>query len=104
VRSARLTSVAVLALALALAASCARKEPETRVRLAYPSDLPHGAGRAIAERQCLPCHAASLINQQHKDSTAWAKTIAQMETWSAPMPPAERDTLLRYFAAILGPR
>ena len=60
--------------------------------------------REIAERSCVLCHSSMLITQQAKDSTGWAKTVALMEKWGAPVPPAQHDTLLAYLVRHLGPR
>ena len=70
----------------------------------YPNQLPDGAGREIAERACLMCHAATLITQQTKDSTAWAKSVATMVKWGAPMAENEQDALVGYLASSIGPR
>ena len=69
----------------------------------YSSRLPEGDGREIAQRACLLCHGAQLINQQKKDEAGWEKTIAQMEKWGAPVKPAEHDVLKAYFVKKLGP-
>lgn len=94
--------VAILCVAaLAPGAGIPGKAPS---RLAYPTTLPAGPGQEIAERSCLVCHSAMLVTQQAKDSTGWEKTITQMETWSVPLPPAERDTLRGYLLTHFGPR
>ncbi len=69
----------------------------------YSNELPVGEGRAIAEGACLMCHTATLITQQKKDSTAWAKTVATMVQWGAPVEPREKDPLVRYLVARFGP-
>ena len=66
--------------------------------------LPPGAGRTLVERHCLICHSTMLITQQHKDSTAWEKTLTQMKTWGAPLVAGERDTLRAYLLEHFGPR
>ena len=68
-------------------------------RSVYPVRFPGGAGRALAERNCLTCHAAPLTTQQRKDSTGWEKSLRQMETWGVKLSPTERDTLLTYLRA-----
>jgi len=73
-------------------------------RLAYSAALPDSAGRAIAERWCLLCHSAMLVTQQAKDSTAWEKTLAQMEKWGVVVTPEEHDTLRTYLVRSFGPR
>src|SRR5512132_4269347 len=70
----------------------------------YPNDLPAGAGHDIAARACLICHGAMLITQQHKDSTAWAKTIGTMAGWGAPLDTVERETLRGWLTQEYGPR
>jgi hypothetical protein len=64
--------------------------------------FPDGPGRAIAERSCLACHSAMLVTQQRKDSLGWVKTVSQMEAWSAPIPPQDRDSLLTYLGHHFG--
>ena len=105
-RKSRVGRLAALALVIALAGVACRPGPDAApVRVAaYPESLPGGPGRGIAERSCLTCHSATLITQQAKDSTAWAKTLATMEKWSAPVAPGERDSLLAYLVSTLGPR
>jgi len=70
----------------------------------YAASLPRGAGREIAQRACLMCHSASMTTQQHKDSTAWGKTLSQMMAWGAPLTAAERTTLRDYLTTHFGPR
>lgn len=79
------------------------RRPPT-IESVYPGDLPEGAGREIGARACLMCHSASMITQQHKDSTAWGKTLNQMILWGAPVEGLERDTLRDYLTARFGPR
>jgi hypothetical protein len=70
----------------------------------YPPRLPEGRGKSIAEQRCVICHTPMLIVQQHKDATGWEKTIAQMEKWSAPIPPSDREALRGYLLGHFGPR
>ena len=44
-----------------------------------------------------------LITQQHKDSTAWEKSVKQMETWGAPVAPAEHAAVIGYLTQQFGP-
>ena len=73
-------------------------------RAVYAALLPDSAGRDIAQRWCLLCHSAMLITQQAKDSTAWEKTLAQMEKWGVVVTPEEHDTLRTYLTKCFGPR
>src|SRR5262245_24338930 len=78
--------------------------PNVTARVAYATTLPDSAGRAVVERWCLMCHSATLITQQAKDSTAWEKTLGQMEKWGVATTPEERDTLRTYLVRYFGPR
>ena len=69
----------------------------------YSSKLPTGAERPIAERACLLCHGAQLINQQRKAEAGWDKTLTQMKAWGAPIKPEEQAALKAYFVRTLGP-
>ncbi len=60
--------------------------------------LPAGAGRELVLGNCLICHAASMIEQQHKDTTGWNKTASQMIAWGAPVQPAQAHVLVAYLA------
>ena len=62
------------------------------------TSLPPGAGHDLVVGNCLICHAASMIEQQHKDEAAWSKTVSQMMQWGAPLPPAQKPTLIAYLA------
>jgi len=86
------------------AASAGHATPAVPAKNAYPTALPDSAGRAIVERWCLMCHSAMLITQQAKDSTAWEKTLGQMEKWGVAPTPEERDTLRAYLVQCFGPR
>lgn len=98
--------IAVFATALAgAAASRARSSAPSRAERPYAATFPAGPGRTIAERACTVCHSPMLTLQQAKDSTAWEKTLTQMEKWGAPtLTPAERDTLRRWLLEQWGPR
>ena len=89
-------AIAILA-ALGYAASSSKPTP------VYSSKLPAGPERAIAERACLLCHGAQLINQQRKDEAGWDKTLTQMKAWGAPIKPEEQAALKAYLARKLGP-
>jgi cytochrome c5 len=81
-----------------------RATPNVPAKVAYATTLPDSAGRAVVERWCLICHSATLITQQAKDSTAWEKTLGQMEKWGVATSPEEHDTLRTYLVRNFGPR
>jgi hypothetical protein len=97
-------AVAMLTYYAMALASCTTNHTPPKVRSPYRTTLLFADGKDIAEERCLACHSAMLITQQHKDSTAWTKTVSQMEAWSAPIQPGERDSLVRYLVSSYGPR
>ena len=66
--------------------------------------LPVGPGRDLARQNCLICHSAMLITQQHKDSTGWEKTVGLMQKWGAPVRATAHDTLITYLRTHFGGR
>lgn len=61
--------------------------------------LPAGAGHDLVVGNCLICHAATMLEQQHKDTAGWNKTVTQMVAWGAPVPAGNRPVLVAYLAA-----
>jgi cytochrome c5 len=64
--------------------------------------LPAGPGRDLVVGNCLICHAATMPEQQHKDTTAWNKTVTQMIAWGAPVPSDRKAELITYLATHFG--
>jgi hypothetical protein len=64
--------------------------------------LPAGPGQAEVEGSCLICHGAAMIEQQHKDSAGWAKTVNQMRTWGAPLAPEQVPAVIAYLTQQYG--
>jgi cytochrome c5 len=60
--------------------------------------IPPGAGHDVVVSACVSCHSVSLLEQQHKDTTGWSKTVTQMIAWGAPVPGARRAELVAYLA------
>ena len=103
-RGRRAASLALVtgALAFAVAALGAGDAAPPR-RSVYPATLPPGEGRDATQQACLMCHSAMLVTQQHKDSTAWEKSVGQMEKWGAPVAPAEHAAVIGYLTREFGP-
>lgn len=66
--------------------------------------LPAGPGHDIVLGNCVVCHAATMIAQQHKDMAGWNKTVTQMIAWGAPVPKDQQATLVAYLAEHYPPR
>ena len=104
--SERTWKVALLVAVAAVTATVATPAGDGKAgrREVYAAHFPKGPGQELAERYCIICHAVPLVAQQAKDSTAWEKTLGQMEKWGIHPTPAEHDTLRRYLVAHFGPR
>jgi cytochrome c5 len=77
------------------AALSARTSAEEQAALRM---LPAGAGHDLVVGKCLVCHAATMITQQHKDTTGWNKTVTQMIAWGAPVAKEQQAPLVAYLA------
>jgi cytochrome c5 len=66
------------------------------------SRLPAGPGHELVVGNCLICHAATMIEQQHKDTAAWNKTVTQMMAWGSPLPSDRKAELVAYLATHFG--
>ena len=96
--------VAVLLAGVVAAAAWSAGDSGALRRDVYPAEFAAGDGKALADRYCQICHAATLVTQQAKDSTGWEKSLAQMEKWGIQPTPAEHDSLRRYLLSHYGPR
>ena len=99
----------VAALIASVAVNVAIPVPRGRVhgpflRPLYPAVFPAGSGKPVADRACTICHSPMLTTQQAKDSAAWQKTVKLMESWGAPVLPAEHDTLIAWLVRNFGAR
>jgi mono/diheme cytochrome c family protein len=66
------------------------------------ASLPPDSGRQLVQGNCVLCHGVALIQQQHKDSAGWAKTVGQMRAWGAPLPEAQVPGIITYLAKHYG--
>jgi hypothetical protein len=64
--------------------------------------LPTGPGQADVQGSCVICHGTAMIQQQHKDSAGWAKTVNQMRTWGAPLAADKVPEVIAYLAKNYG--
>jgi len=103
--SAQGTPPAQPAPAIAPAAVAARMAPPPPTTLATRTSaeqqaalraLPAGPGHDLVLANCLTCHAATIITQQHKDTAGWNKTVTQMIAWGAPVAKDQQAALVAY--------
>jgi len=102
----RLIAVALVASTAGLCAWAAAigqtKEPTRQAP--YTKALPAGKGVDLVQANCLLCHSAMLITQQHKDSLAWAKSVQTMVNWGARLTPSDQAIVVGYLARNFGKR
>lgn len=100
-------TAAGLPVILATAAQAERMAPGEAPALAHRVEsaeqsalarLPAGSGHDLVIGNCLICHSAAMIEQQHKDTVAWNKTVTQMRAWGAPLSAAQQPVLVAYLA------
>jgi cytochrome c5 len=65
---------------------------------------PAGDGHDLLLGNCLICHSAAMVEQQHKDTAGWNKTVTQMMKWGSPLPAAQKPVLIAYLAQHYGAR
>jgi len=91
--------------AVASAAAAARTAPQPPATLVTRANaeeqaairvLPAGPGHELVLGNCLSCHAATMITQQHKDTAGWNKTVTQMIAWGAPVAKDKQAALVGY--------
>ena len=65
--------------------------------------LPAGPVQEKAAAACLSCHEARIIVQQRLTKVAWTREVDKMVKWGAEVDPQDRDALIDYLSANLGP-
>ena len=64
---------------------------------------PAPAGEEVSNRACVVCHGPDLIEQQRLTPAGWAREVAKMAAWGAPVAETERAALSEYLAARFPP-
>jgi cytochrome c5 len=64
--------------------------------------FPADPGHELVEADCLICHGAAIIQQQHKDSAAWTRTVTLMRRWGAPVADEQVPAVLGYLMRNFG--
>ena len=73
-------------------------------RAAADIELPAGPGRDLVYAQCRTCHdLQSLVDSAGIPRDAWAAVLSDMRQYGLRLAPDQRDQILEYLAAYLGP-
>lgn len=67
------------------------------------NSLPDGDGKAMVLGTCTQCHSLGTIVLQRKSAAQWGKTISDMISRGAQIPPEEIATITNYLAVGFGP-
>lgn len=65
--------------------------------------LPPGDGRELVLKQCIGCHAVTVITTQHKSESAWTDTIIEMRNRGANGSDEDMEQIIHYLTANYGP-
>lgn len=69
-------------------------------------ELKEGAGKAMVQANCIPCHSTAIVAANHLTREEWDATITTMQEKNGmwPLPPAIRRMILDYLAVAQRPR
>ena len=93
----------VLTLSLFIAIAALALAGESSISSSSNDQLPAGPVKEKAESACQSCHDVHIIVQQRLTKPAWTKEVDKMIKWGAEVDPEDRDALIDYFSANLGP-
>jgi competence protein ComEA len=65
--------------------------------------LPDGAGKAVTEKMCMPCHGLENVAKARLTKDRWAKEVDDMVARGATGTDEEIDQVINYLAANFGP-
>ncbi len=108
----RKTTFSSLVVGIALAVPLAQAKERIALKsvsVTFPqskNSLPDGPGLATVQSNCLSCHSAGMILvQPPMPQTAWAAEVAKMRNvYKAPVDEKDVPTIVRYLAAVKGPK
>ena len=105
----RLAGIAVAVTIAATALGAPRKTAKTSPSPALPvlgtrlSEFPAGEGKLFADKACLQCHGTDLPRQQRLTEKQWTSVVEKMMRWGAAVNPDDKNALIGYLSAQLGP-
>ena len=84
-------------LVFSLACLPVRGEDQAR-NVSAIGELKEGAGKALVQANCIPCHSTAIVAANHLTREGWDATITTMQEKNGmwPLPPAIRKLILDY--------
>jgi hypothetical protein len=68
----------------------------------FAQTLPDGAGKAVVERACSECHAATIVMGRHMNREQWSTEVRNMVEEGAKLTDAEYAQVVDYLAKNFG--
>src|SRR5439155_1129141 len=65
--------------------------------------LPNAPGRELIQQLCAGCHSPTVVMRFHQPEDAWRQTVNDMGNRGMPGNAAQREAIVKYLAAHLGP-
>lgn len=65
--------------------------------------LPNAPGRELIQQLCAGCHSPTVVTRFHQTEELWRQTVNDMGNRGMPGTPAQRDAIVKYLTAHLGP-
>jgi len=70
---------------------------------AQASALPEGKGKALTQKDCVMCHAISVVTKQHHTREQWRSVLDSMIDKGLDAPDSDLDIIADYLAVNFGP-
>jgi hypothetical protein len=68
-----------------------------------PGALPEGKGKALTQKDCVMCHAISVVTKQHHTRDQWRSVLDNMIDKGLDAPDSDLDIIADYLAVNFGP-
>jgi hypothetical protein len=65
--------------------------------------LPEGKGKDLTQKDCVMCHAISVVTKQHHTREQWRSVLDSMIDKGLDAPDSDLDTIADYLAVNFGP-
>jgi hypothetical protein len=86
-----------------LLGSVAHARDESRATFRGGAKLPGGDGADLVRWRCTFCHSMDPPSLPRQDLSGWTETVDRMIRWGVPLPPVEREIVIRYLVIHFGP-
>lgn len=74
----------------------------TKVAWSQGAALPQDEGDNLVQWRCTFCHSMDAPSLPRLDRSGWTEIVDRMIRWGAPLPPEEREIVIRYLVRHFG--